>query len=393
MIDEPIVIVTARRTPIGAFLGQFESVAATQLGAAAIRAAVMDSAIDGQDIDEVLMGCVLSAGLGHAPARMASIGAGLPSHVGALTINKVCGSGMRSVMLGCDMIRSGSARIIVAGGMESMSRAPYLLPKVRSGYRLGHNQVLDHMLYDGLEDGVKHQSMGHYAELCAEHFGFTREEQDAYTIESYQRARQACASGAFKAEITAVHAPTRQGEVVITDDEEPNKVDLTRITQLRPAFKSEGTVTAASSSSISDGAAALLLMRESEARQRGCKPLAKIVGYNVHAQEPAWFTTAPIQAIAGLQRKLGWRNEDVDLYEINEAFAVVAMAAMRELNLAHAKLNVHGGACALGHPIGASGARILVTLLHALRARGGGRGIASLCIGGGEATAIAVECM
>jgi len=393
MIDEPIVIVAARRTPIGAFLGQFEAVTATQLGAAAIRAVVADSAIDAHDIDEVLMGCVLGAGLGQAPARMASIGAGLPSGVGALTINKVCGSGMRSVMLGCDMIRSGSARIIVAGGMESMSLAPYLLPRARSGYRLGHNQVLDHLLYDGLEDGVKHQSMGHYAELCAEHFGFTREEQDAYTLESYQRARQACASGAFKAEITAVHAPTRRGEVVITEDEEPNKVDLMRIAELKPAFKSDGTVTAASSSSISDGAATLLLMSASEARQRGCKPLAKIVGYGVHAQEPAWFTTAPIQAIADLQHKLGWRNEDVDLYEINEAFAVVALVAMRELGLAHAKVNQRGGACALGHPIGASGARILVTLLHALLALGGGRGIASLCIGGGEATAIAVECM
>ncbi len=392
MIDEPIVIIAARRTPIGAFQGQLEPIPAPQLGATAIRAVVADGAIDRGDVDEVLMGCVLSAGLGQAPARIASIGAELPSHVGATTINKVCGSGMRSVMLGCDMLRAGSARIVVAGGMESMSRAPYLLPSARGGYRLGHHQVLDHMLYDGLEDGVKHQSMGYYAEQCAAHFGFTREAQDAYTLESYARARAACADGAFKAEIIPVHAPTRRGEVVVAEDEEPYKVDLARIAQLRPVFKPEGTVTAASSSSISDGAAALLLMTASEAQRRGCQPLGRIVGHDVHAQEPAWFTTAPIKAIAALQSRLGWRNEDVDLYEINEAFAVVAMAAMRELELAHAKVNVHGGACALGHPIGASGARILVTLLHALRARGGGRGIASLCIGGGEATVIAVEC-
>lgn len=390
--NDPVVIAAARRTPIGAFQGQFTPVPATELGATVLRAAATDAALDGPEVSECLMGCVLPAGLGQAPARQAALASGLPESVGAITINKVCGSGMRSVMLGRDMIATGTADIVLAGGMESMTGAPYLLPKARGGYRMGHAQMLDHMMYDGLENPSDGQPMGYFADNTADRYGFTREAQDDFARTSFERAREAIDGGAFEPELVPVTVRTRKGETTVSTDEEPFKIDPEKIPELKPAFRRDGgTVTAASSSAISDGAAALVLMRESEASRRGLTVLGRIAGQSVYAQAPEWFTLSPVEAIRRLQGELGWGEGDVDLYEINEAFAAVTMAAMRDLELPHAKVNVHGGGCALGHPIGASGARILVTLLHALRARGGRRGIASLCIGGGEATAIAVE--
>ncbi|MGB5412381.1 MAG: acetyl-CoA C-acyltransferase [Woeseiaceae bacterium] len=391
MSSEAVVIVAARRTPIGAFQGALSGATAPQLGAAAIAAAVADAGIDAADIDQVLMGCVLPAGLGQAPARQAALAAGVPMGVPCTTVNKMCGSGMKTIMLGYDMIKAGSAAIVVAGGLESMSNAPYLLPKARSGYRMGHQEVLDHMFCDGLQDPYEGEMMGHFAQNTADKYDFTRAAQDAFAIESGTRAKRALAAGDFKAEVAPVTISGRKGDVVVEEDETPGTVNLEKIPTLRPAFRKDGTVTAASSSSISDGAAAVLLMSESVANERGLKPLARIVGHSSFAQEPAWFTTAPVFAVKTLHEKLGWTPDDVDLYEINEAFAVVTMAAMTDVGLEHAKVNVNGGACALGHPIGASGTRISVTLLHALRARNLTRGIASLCIGGGEAVAIAIE--
>jgi len=391
MSQDPIVIVAARRTPMGAFQGALGPVSATDLSAAACRAALADTGLDATDVNEVLLGCVLPGGLGQAPARQASLGAGLPKSVACTTVNKVCGSGMKTTMLGHDLIRADSANIVMTGGMESMSNAPYLLPKARDGYRMGHQDVLDHMFFDGLQNPSDGNMMGHFAELTAEKYGFTREEQDAFAIESVTRARAAVADGRFKDEITPVTVKGRKGEVVVDEDEGPGVANIEKISKLRPAFKKDGTVTAASSSSISDGAASLILMRESDARARGVNVLGSIAGHSGFAHEPEWFTTAPVFAINALHEKLGWNSEFVDLYEINEAFACVTMAAMADVGINHNKVNVNGGACALGHPIGASGARIIVTLLHALRKRGGGKGIASLCIGGGEATAIGIE--
>ncbi|MDR6407371.1 UNVERIFIED_ORG: acetyl-CoA C-acetyltransferase [Burkholderia sp. 1595] len=392
---DPVVIVAAARTPLGGFQGNFASLTAPQLGANAIRAAVHRAGLQPEAVDEVLMGCVLPAGLGQAPARQAALAAGLPVSAGCTTINKVCGSGMKATMLAHDLLLGGSQQLIVAGGMESMSNAPYLLPKARSGQRLGHGQMLDHMFFDGLEDHYGAASdgrlMGTFAEDCARHFGFTREEQDAYASTSTLRAQQAQRDGLFRWEITPVTVPGRSGEKRIDDDEAPAKAQLDKIPTLKPAFAKDGTVTAANSSSIADGAAALVLMRQSTARERGLAPLALIRGHATQSQEPAWFTTAPVGAIQKLLAKVGWQVDDVDLWEINEAFAVVVMAAMRELSLPHERVNVHGGACALGHPIGATGARLIVTLLGALRQRGARRGVASLCIGGGEATALALE--
>ncbi len=386
-----IVIAAAKRTAIGSFLGQFTGVPTPVLGAAAISAAMEQSGIPAADVSEVIMGCVLSANLGQAPARQASLAAGLPTSIGATTLNKVCGSGMKAIMLGHDLIKAGSASIVVAGGMESMTNAPHMLPNSRTGNRYGNFQAVDHMAWDGLTNPYDGQAMGVFAEGTVAKFGFSREEQDAYAIESVKRAQAAQASGAFADEIVAVKVTTRKGEVEFDQDEQPGKSDIAKIPTLRPAFKKDGSVTAASSSSISDGAAALVLLDSDEAARRGVQPLARIVGHSTFSQEPEWFTTAPIGAIEKLLAKTGWKIEDVDLFEINEAFAVVAMAPIRELGIPHEKVNVNGGACALGHPIGASGARLVVTLLGALRTRGGKRGIASLCIGGGEATAIAIE--
>jgi len=390
-MSEVIVIAAARRTPVGAFLGVLGGASAPELGAAALRAALSDSRVPAGKVDEVIMGCVLPAGLGQAPARQAAIGAGIPASVPATTINKVCGSGMKALMLGADAIRAGSARVVLAGGFESMSNAPYLLPKARRGYRMGHGQLLDHMLYDGLQNPYDGALMGHFADATARKYGFTRAQQDAYAAESVRRALAASQGGVFSNEITPVRITSRKGEQLIDQDEPPFKCDLARIPNLEPAFDADGTVTAATSSSISDGAAALVVMSETAARDLGTPILAHIIAYASHAQAPEWFTTAPSGAIRRVLEKCGWSVADVDLYEINEAFAVVTMAAMRDLELDHARVNVHGGACALGHPIGASGARITTTLLHALRRRGARRGIASLCIGGGEATAIAIE--
>lgn len=390
--SDPIVIVAAKRTPIGSFQGQFTSLSSPQLAAAAIAAAVDQSGIQGADISEAIIGCVLPAGVGQAPARQAMLMAGLPQSVPCTTVNKVCGSGMKAVMFAHDQILAEVADIVVAGGMESMSNAPYLLPKARGGYRLGHGQVVDHMFYDGLQNPYDNQLMGSFAEMCADKYGFTREEQDVFAAESVRRAQAAMKEGLFAAEMAAVKVPGKKGDLQIDTDEIPLTCDVRKISSLRPAFRKEGgTVTPANSSSIADGAAALVLLRQSEAADRGLRPLARLLGHATFAQEPAWFTTAPVGAIEKLQRRLGWTTNDVDLYEINEAFAVVTMAAMRELELPHDRVNVNGGACALGHPIGASGARLIVTLIHALRHRGGKRGIASLCLGGGEATAIAVE--
>jgi len=390
--QDPIVIVGAARTPMGGMLGDLGDVQAADLGAAAIGAALERAGVTGDDVDEVIMGCVLQAGQGQAPARQASKGAGVPDATHASTINKMCGSGMKATMLGHDLIRAGSADVMVVGGMESMTNAPYLLEKARAGYRLGHGAVKDHMFLDGLEDAYdKGRLMGTFAEDTAQSYQFTREQQDSYAIESLKRAQAATENGAFGNEIAPVTVKTRKGERVVEIDEQPAKADLSKIPQLRPAFRPDGTVTAANASSISDGAAALVLMRQSEAEKRGLTPLARIVGHASHAQEPAWFTTAPIGAVKKLYEKTGWQTGDVDLFEVNEAFAVVTMAAMRDLGLDHDAVNVHGGACALGHPIGASGARILVTLLNALKVHDQKRGVAAICIGGGEATAVALE--
>ena len=390
-MTEDIFIVAARRTPIGAFQGALSGASATQLGAAAVRAAVSDSRLSGDQIDEVILGCVLPAGLGQAPARQASIAAGVPQSVPTTTINKVCGSGMRSAMLGCDSIRAGSARIVVAGGFESMTNAPYLLPKARQGYRMGHGEILDHMFFDGLQNPYDSQMMGHFADATAKKYQFTRADQDAFAAESVRRAQAACNDGAFGAEIAPVTVKGRKGDQLVERDEPPFNCDISKIPNLKPAFAKDGTVTAASSSSIADGAAALVLMSASAARAAGAAPLARVVAYASYAQAPEWFTTAPAGAIKRVLEKTGWAAAAVDLYEINEAFAIVTMAAMRDVGLEHARVNIHGGACALGHPIGASGARIMTTLVHALKAKGLKRGIASLCIGGGEATAIAIE--
>lgn len=392
-MSESIVIVAAKRTPIGAMNGQLLPLSSPQLAAVAIKAALEQSGLKAEDITEALIGCVLPAALGQAPARQAVLGAGLLKSTTCTTVNKVCGSGMKTVMMAYDAILAGSAEVILAGGMESMSNAPHMLPKARQGYRYGHSKVLDHMAFDGLENAYDGKSMGIFADATAAKYGFTREQQDAYAAESVKRAQTAVASGAFKAEIAGVTVAGKGGDVVLATDEPPGLCKPEKIASLRPAFNKDGTVTAASSSSISDGAAALILMKESAAKARGLKPIARILGHASNAHEPEWFTTAPVGAIDKLQKKLGWTPANVDLYEINEAFAVVTMAAMKDLGLPHEKVNVNGGACALGHPIGASGARLIVTLLHALKARGGKRGIASLCIGGGEATAIAVEMM
>jgi acetyl-CoA C-acetyltransferase len=391
-MDDPIVIVGFARTPIGAFQGDFKDLTAPELGANAIRAAVDRAAISPDAVDEVLFGCVLSAGLGQAPARQAALGAGLPVSTGAVTINKMCGSGMKAAMLAHDLLLAGSATIMVAGGMESMTNAPYLLDRARAGYRLGHGRVLDHMFLDGLEDAYdKGRLMGTFAEDCAESYGFTREAQDEYAIASLARAQRATADGSFSAEIVPVAVKTAKAERVVSQDELPQKAAPEKIPQMKPAFRERGTVTAANSSAISDGAAAMVLMRRSEADRRGLKPLATIASHATYAGTPALFPTAPIGAVRRLLQKTGWTLNNVDLFEINEAFAAVAMAAMRDLGIPHDKLNAHGGACALGHPIGASGARIMVTLLAALAKYNLRRGIAALCIGGGEATAVAVE--
>ncbi len=389
---DPIVIVGAARTPVGGFQGDFASLAATDLGAVAIKAAVERAAVVPADIGKVIFGCVLSAGQGQAPARQAALKAGLPLSTGCTTVNKMCGSAMEATILAHDALLAGSASVMVAGGMESMTNAPYLMPKARAGYRMGHQHVFDHMFLDGLEDAYdKGRLMGSFAEDCAAKYTFTREAQDQFALTSLSRALAANNDGTFAWEIAPVTVTGRKGDVVVDHDEQPAKATPDKIPKLKPAFSKDGTVTAANSSSISDGAAALVLMRRSEAEKRGIKPLAVIVAHATHAQEPAWFSTAPVGAIEKLYRKTGWTTKDVDLFEINEAFAVVAMAAMKEHGLPHDKVNVHGGATALGHPIGASGARILVTLIGALRKHGKKRGVAALCIGGGEATAMAIE--
>ncbi|MBB5675719.1 thiolase family protein [Xanthomonas arboricola] len=386
-----IVIVAAKRTAIGSFLGQFNGVPAPTLAATAIRGALAQSGVAPADISEVIVGCVLPANLGQAPARQAAIAAGIPTSTGATTINKVCGSGMKAIMFGHDLIKAGSASIVVAGGMESMSNAPHLLPNSRTGNRYGNFQAVDHMAWDGLTNPYDGQAMGVFGEATAEKFGFSRADQDAFAIASVERAQAAQRSGAFADEIVPVTVATRKGEVVVDSDEQPAKSDIAKIPTLKPAFKKDGSVTAASSSSISDGAAITVLMGADEAQRRGIAPLARIVGHVTHSQEPEWFTTAPVAAIQKLIGKIGWQLDEVDLFEINEAFAVVAMTPIAELGISHDKVNVNGGACALGHPIGASGARLVVTLVNALRTRGSKRGIATLCIGGGEATAIAIE--
>lgn len=389
---DPVVIVGMARTPMGGFMGDLTGVEAPELGATAIRAALARAGLAPEAVEEVVMGCVLPAGLGQAPARQAGLKGGLPLSAGATTVSKMCGSGMKAAMLAHDLIAAGSAGIVVAGGMESMTNAPYLLPKARQGMRMGHGQVMDHMFLDGLEDAYdKGRLMGSFAEDCAEAYQFTREAQDAFAIRSLTRAKEAIAAGRFKAEIAAVTVKQGKVETVVDTDEQPGKAKPEKIPTLKPAFRKDGTVTAANASSISDGAAALVLMRLSEAERRGLTPLARIAGHATHAQAPNLFATAPIGALGKLAEKTGWALKDVDLFEINEAFAVVTMAAMRDLNLSDEKVNVNGGACALGHPIGASGARVMVTLLAALAERGLDRGMASLCIGGGEATAIAVE--
>ena len=392
MKNDPVVIVSVARTPMGAFQGELKDFAAPQLGAAAIRAAVERAGIAPDQVEEVIMGCVLPAGQGQAPARQAALGAGLPLAAGCTTVNKMCGSGMKAAMLAHDLLAAGSNDIMLAGGMESMSNAPYLLPKARSGYRMGHQQAMDHMFLDGLEDAYdKGRLMGSFAEDCADKYAFTREQQDRFAIESLQRAQKANEDGSFAWETVPIAIKAGKNERFVERDEQPFKANFDKIPLLKPAFKKDGSVTAANSSSISDGAAALLMMRESTARAHGLKPLARIVAHSTHAQEPAWFSTAPVGALRKLFEKTGWRADQVDLYEINEAFAVVTLAAMKDHGLPHEKVNVHGGACALGHPIGASGARILVTLIGALKKQGKTKGVASLCIGGGEATAMAIE--
>jgi acetyl-CoA C-acetyltransferase len=386
-----VVIVAAKRTPIGAFQGVLGPATAPQLGAAAIKGALAAAGINGADVQEVIMGCVLPAGIGQAPARQAALAAGIPNTTAATTINKMCGSGMKAIMMAADQIRAGDIEIAVAGGLESMSNAPYLLPKARGGMRMGHGEVLDHMFYDGLQSPFDGQLMGCFAENTAQKYGFTRAEQDAFATESTRRAIRAVESGEFAGEVVPVTVKGRKGDTVVDKDETPFTVDLNKIASLKPAFRKDGTVTAASSSSISDGAAAVVLMSEAAAKARGIKPSARILAYASHAHEPEWFTTAPVGAIKKVLTKLGWKPGDVDLYEVNEAFAAVTMAAMRDVGFDHARTNVNGGACALGHPVGATGARIVATLINALQRRGGKRGIAALCIGGGEATAMAVE--
>jgi len=386
-----IVIAAAKRTAIGSFLGQFTGVPTPQLGTTAIQAALAQSGIPAEEVSEVIMGCVLPANLGQAPARQASLAAGIPTSTGCTTINKVCGSGMKAIMLGHDLIKAGSAEVIVAGGMESMTNAPHMIPNSRTGNRFGDFKAVDHMAWDGLVNPYDGQAMGVFGEATAEKYGFSRQDQDSYAIESVTRAKAAQASNAFADEIAPVTLTTRKGEVVVESDEQPGRSDIGKIPSLKPAFKKDGTVTAASSSSISDGAAATILLTAEDAARRGLTPLAKIMAHATYSQAPEWFTTAPVGAIRRVLDKAGWAVEDVDLFEINEAFAVVAMVPIKELGIPRDKVNIHGGACALGHPIGASGARLVVTLIHALRTTGKRRGVATLCIGGGEATAIAIE--
>ncbi|GGA73444.1 acetyl-CoA acetyltransferase [Arenimonas soli] len=386
-----VVIAGAKRTALGALLGQFTGVPATQLGSTAIKAAVEQAGVAGDKVDEVIMGCVLPAGLGQAPARQAALGAGLPISAGCTTVNKVCGSGMKAIMMGHDLIKAGSASVVVAGGMESMTNAPHLLMNSRTGTKFGSTEMLDHMAWDGLVNPYDKQAMGVFGEMCADKYSFSREQQDAYAAESVRRALAAQAEGSFKDEIAPVTVAGRKGDTVIDTDEQPGRCNIEKIPSLRPAFKKDGTITAAASSSINDGAAAVVLASEEAAKAQGLAPIATIVAHATHSQEPEWFTTAPVAAIQKVLDKAGWKVGDVDLFEVNEAFAVVAMAPMKELGIAHDKLNVHGGACALGHPIGASGARLVVTLVNALKRRGGKRGVAALCIGGGEATALAIE--
>ena len=397
MDQDPIVIVAGARTPMGAFQGELSSFSAHQLGSVAIAAALERAHVNPEQVDEVIMGCVLPAGQGQAPARQAALGAGLPVGVGCTTVNKMCGSGMRAAMYAFDALKAGSSDVIVAGGMESMTNAPYLLTKARGGYRMGQGAIYDHMMMDGLEDAYEiaadgtRRSMGTFGEDCATQYAFTREQQDHFAVTSVQRAQAAAASGTFADEIAPVTVKGKAGDSVVDSDEGPRKAKLDKIPNLRPAFRKDGTITAASSSSINDGAAVLVMMRASTAKQMGILPLARVLGHTTNAKKPAEFTTAPVGAIQKLYDKVGWTTADVDLFEINEAFAVVPMAAMKEHGIPHEKVNVHGGACALGHPIGASGARILVTLINALKKTGGRKGVASLCIGGGEATAMAVE--
>ncbi|HAT4391140.1 acetyl-CoA C-acyltransferase [Legionella pneumophila] len=392
MEHNDVVIVAAKRTPMGAMLGNLSALSSPELGAVAHMAVLSQSGIAPAEIDEVISGCVLQAGIGQAPARQAAIKAGIPNSAGATTINKMCGSGMKAVMFAHDLIKAGTANVVLASGMESMSNAPYLLSKARAGYRLGHGELKDHMFLDGLEDAYdKGQLMGCFAETTAKHFNFSREQQDEYSLRSMNRALKAIENGAFREEIAPVTLTTRKGDITVDVDEGPDAAKLAKIPQLKPAFQADGTVTAANSSSISDGAASLILMSASNAEKRGIKPLAKIIAHASHSQAPQWFTTAPVDAIRKVMNKASWKQDDVDLFEINEAFAVVAMAAITQLELNPEQVNIHGGACALGHPIGASGARILVTLMHALKHQGKKRGIASLCIGGGEATAMAIE--
>jgi acetyl-CoA C-acetyltransferase len=391
MSDHDVVIVSAQRTPIGAFQGALAPVTATQLGSVAIKAALEAAGVKPADVQEVLMGNVLSAGLGQCPARQAALGAGVPVSTPAVTINKVCGSSLKAVMMAADQIRTGDIDIAVAGGLESMTNAPYLLPKARSGYRMGHGEIIDHMLYDGLTSPWDGKSMGCFGDATAAKYNFTRAQQDAYAAESVRRAMRALESGDFDREVAPVTVKGRKGDVVVSRDETPATCNIEKIPSLKPAFGKDGTVTAASSASISDGAAALVVMSGAAAKARGLEPLARVLAYATHSQEPEWFTTAPVGAIKKTLAKLGWRPNDADLYEINEAFAVVTMATMRDVDIDHGRVNVNGGACALGHPIGATGARILTTLIHALHRRGGKRGIASLCLGGGEAVSVAVE--
>jgi len=392
--EDPIVIVGTARTPMGSFQGCLSDVTAPELGAVSVEAALKDANVKGDDIDEVIMGCVLPAGLGQAPARQASLGGGIPESAGCTTVNKMCGSGMKAVMLSHDLLSAGSANVMLAGGLESMTNTPYVLPKVRQGLRMGHGEVKDHMFLDGLEDAYEPgRLMGSFAEETATHYQFTREAQDEFAIRSVERARRASGDGTFAAEITPVTVKSRRSETVVDTDEQPGKADTDKIPSLRPAFAKDGTITAANASSISDGAASLVMMKLSEAEKRGLKPKAKILGHASFAHAPAWFTTAPVHAISNLLQKLDIQSDDVDLYEINEAFAVVTMAAMKELGLPDDKVNINGGACALGHPVGASGARIMVTLLNALERNDLKTGVAALCIGGGEATAVAIERM
>ncbi len=390
-MSDAVMILSARRTPIGAFQGAFATMTAPQLGSVAMRAAIASAGIPAADLDETIMGCVLPAGLGQAPARQAALGAGVPVAVPATTVNKMCGSGMKAIMIGADQLSAGRASLVLAGGLESMSNAPYLLPKARSGYRMGHGEILDHMFYDGLQSAWDGKLMGYFADATAQKYAFSRDEQDAFAAESVRRALRALQAGEFDTEVAVVEVKSRKDTTQVARDETPFGCDIAKIPALKPAFGPNGTVTAASSSSISDGAAATVLTRESVARARGLRPVARLVAWTSSALAPEWFTVAPVAAIQKVLQAAGWKVGDVDLFEVNEAFAVVAMAAQRDLGIDPLRLNVNGGACALGHPIGATGARIITTLIHALRQRGGRRGVAALCIGGGEATAVALE--